>query len=182
MKFTVRFQAPTISMSSWMANLDTRLGKQLEQAAKVWLNATVMSVIPVWGGASRATFIKLASEVNFALTVTGVKSSAGPFIAAGRAGKQLGLQRSTGSVSKGEKPGVYTFTYGTTLFHLVYNEFNDANQSPQAARLFARLEQPGPYNFQEIGKDAFEAYAKDAVDLPSPWKRGTLVIKRIRVG
>lgn len=169
-------------MPSWMKRLDTRLGEQIEKAAQVWLNATVMSVIPVWAGSSRGTFIKLAQEVNFPLTITGIKSSAGGFIAAGKAGPRIGFQQSKGSVSKGDKPGLYTFTYGTTLFHLVYNEFNDANQSPQAARLFAQLKEPGPYNFQEIGKDAFEEYAKNNADLPSPWVRGVLRTKQIRVG
>jgi hypothetical protein len=181
MKFTVRFQAPKISLSSWLSDLDTELGGQIEKAAHVWLNATVLSLIPVWAGSSRGTFLKLAQEVNFPLTITGIKSSASGFIAAGKAGPRIGFQQSRGEVNKGDRPGLYTFTYGTSLFHLVYNEFNDANSSPQAARLFAQLKQPGPYNFQEIGKDAFEAYTKDNVDLPSPWKGRTLVLKRIRV-
>jgi hypothetical protein len=182
MKFTVRFQAPTISVSAWEKRLDTVLSKQIEQAAKVWLNATVLLAIPVWSGASRATFLKLAREVSFPLTITGIKSSATGFIQAGKAGPRLGFQQSRGEVSKGATKGVYTFTYGTTLFHLVFNEFQDANANPQAGRLFARLHEPGPYNFQEIGKDAFEDYAKDAVELPSPWRKSILKIKRIRAG
>jgi hypothetical protein len=160
--------------------MDTKLGKQLDRAATVWLNATVLLAIPVWSGASRATFLKLAREVNFPLTITGIKPSAQRFISSGRAGPRLGFQQSKGEVRKGSPQGVYTFTYGTTLFHLVFNEFQDANASPEAGRLFSRLKQPGPYNFQEIGKDAFEDYVKDAVELPSPWR--SLKIKRIRVG
>lgn len=182
MKFTVRFKAPKINTVAWLGSLDTTLGEQIEKAAHVWLNATVMSTIPVWSGASRGTFIKLAREVNFPLTITGVKASATGFIAAGKAGKTFGFNRSRGKVSKGERPGLYTFTYGTTLFHLVFNEFNDANSNPEAARLFAKLHQPGPYNFQDIGKDAFEEYARTSVDLPSPWRKGTLKIRRIQVG
>lgn len=182
MKFTVRFQAPTISVAKWQARLDTVLGTQIEKAATVWLNATVLLAIPVWSGASRATFLKLAREVSFPLTITGIKSSATGFITAGKAGPRLGFQQSKGEVSRGQQAGVYTFTYGTTLFHLVFNEYNDANANPEAGKLFARLHEPGPYNFQEIGKDAFEDYAKDAVELPSPWRRGVLKIKRIRAG
>lgn len=182
MKFTVRFQSPTIRVSAWSARLDTVMGEQIEKAATVWLNATVMLAIPVWSGASRATFLKLAREVSFPLTITGIKKSAAGFIAAGKAGPRLGFQQSRGEVSKGAQAGVYTFTYGTTLFHLVFNEFNDANASPEAGKLFARLKEPGPYNFQEIGRDAFEDYSKDNVELPSPWRRGILKIKRYRAG
>jgi hypothetical protein len=180
MRFTVNFKAPTIDTVKWLARLDTRLSKEIERAAVVWLNATVLLAIPVWSGASRATFIKLARQVSFPLTITGIKSSADNFIAAGVAGPRLGFQQSRGEVKKGTPQGVYTFTYGTTLFHLVFNEYQDANQNKAAGRVFAELLEPGPYNFQEIGKDAFEDYVKDAVELPSPWR--TIKTKSIRVG
>jgi len=182
MKFTVRFQVPSIRVNAWTAKLDATLDKQIGKAATVWLNATVLLAIPVWSGASRATFLKLARQVGFPLTITGIKASSNRYSAAGQAGPRLGFQQSRGEVSRGATPGVFTFTYGTSLFHLVFNEFQDANASPRAGRLFARLKEPGPYNFQEIGKDAFEDYAKDAVELPSPWRKAVLKIKRIRVG
>lgn len=182
MKFTVRFQAPTINVKAWTTRMDSVLSKQIERAATVWLNATVLLAIPVWSGASRATFLKLAREVSFPLTITGIKASARGYISAGKAGPRLGFQQSKGELNRGTQQGVYTFTYGTSLFHLVFNEYNDANANPKAGRLFARLHEPGPYNFQEIGKDAFEDYAKDAVELPSPWRKAVLKIKRIRVG
>ena len=182
MKFTVRFKAPSIRVNAWTTKLDSVLDKQIEKAATVWLNATVLLAIPVWSGASRATFLKLARQVGFPLTITGIKASSKGYTAAGKAGPRLGFQQSQGEVSRGSRPGVYTFTYGTTLFHLVFNEFQDANASPRAGRLFSRLTEPGPYNFQEIGKDAFEDYVKDAVELPSPWRKAVLKIKRIRAG
>ena len=183
MKFTVRFQAPTINVQNWVARLDSRMSKHLDRAATVWLNATVLLAIPVWSGASRATFLKLAREISFPLTITGIKDTARGRINSGSAGPRLGFQQSKGEVSKGQVPGVYTFTYGTTLFHLVFNEYNDANANPEAGRLFSRLREPGPYNFQEIGKNAFEDYVKGLVELPSPWKKGSVLkIKRIRVG
>lgn len=178
MRFRVRFQAPSIQTGAWLARVDTVLTEQIEKAAVVWLNATVMLAIPVWSGASRATFLKLAREVGFPLTITGISPNARGF----SGGPRLGFQQSTGKVNRGDTQGVYTFTYGTTLFHLVFNEFNNANENPRAGRLFSRLIQPGPYNFQEIGKDAFEDYVKDRVELPSPWRKSFLKIKRIRVG
>jgi len=178
MKFTVRFQLPSIDTGAWVARMDTTLSKQIDKAATVWLNATVLLAIPVWSGASRGTFLKLAREINFPLTITGITPSG----AARGGGPSLGFQQSTGEVTKGSPTGVYTFTYGTTLFHLIFNEYENANANPEAGRLFSQLKEPGPYNFQQIGQDAFEDYAKSVVELPSPWRKTVLKIKRIRVG
>lgn len=178
MRFKVRFNAPIISFPTWRAKLETRLGEQIERAGVAWLNATVLQIIPIWSGASRATFLKLARAVSFPLTITGIKDSAKGTIAAGKGGIRLGFQQSKGEVTKGKR--LFTFTYGTTLFHLVFNEFNDANASPKAGRLFHRLLEPGPYNFQEVGRDAFEEYTRSNVKLPSPWQ--ALKITRIQEG
>ncbi len=164
-----------------MLRLDKILSKDLERAAQTWLNATVMLAVPVWSGASRATFLKLARKVNHPLTITGIKKSAKGGIRKGKDGPRLGFQKSKGEVSLGTQPGIYTFTYETSLFRLVFNEFNDANDNPVAGRLFAQLRNPGPYNFQEIGRAAFEDYSKNAVELPSPWRRTILKIRRLRV-
>lgn len=176
-KFTGRLFQVEIDRSKWIKRLDAVLEKEIKKAATVWLNATVLLVIPVWSGASRATFLKLARSVGFPLTITGIqaRSTDNP-----RAlGPRVGFQQSRGEVSRVEN-GRVSFTYHTSLFHLVFNEFNDANSNPVAGRLFARLKEPGPYNFQEIGKDAFEDYARTAIELPSPW-RG-LKRRTLRVG
>ena len=165
-----------------MLRLDRILSRHLERGAQTWLNATVMLAVPVWSGASRATFLKLARKVNHPLTITGIKRSAKGNIKRGNDGPRLGFQKSKGEVSLGARPGIYTFTYETSLFRLVFNEFNNANDNPVAGRLFAQLKTPGPYNFQQIGKAAFEDYTKNAVELPSPWRRTILKIKRLRVG
>jgi hypothetical protein len=175
MKFTVRFKAPSLNTAAYIVQLDKVLSHDIDRAATVWLNSTVLLAIPVWSGASRGTFLKLAREVNFPLTITGMSPSA-------KGGPRLGFQQSKGEVSRGSSPGLYTFTYGTTLFRLVFNEYNDANANPEAGRLFAKLKEPGPYNFQKMGQDAFEEYVKSSVELPSPWRKAVLKIKRIRVG
>lgn len=161
--------------------MDRILTRQLKKAATVWLNATVLLVIPVWSGASRATFLKLAREVGFPLTVTGLKAPSRLLNQSpSELGPRAGFQKSRGEVTTNSSSGIYTFTYQTDLFHLVFNEFNNANQNPTAGRLFSRLIQPGPYNFREIGQDAFEDYVRDTTELPSPWRN--LKFKKLRVG
>lgn len=179
MQFTINFKTIQISLPKFKNNINQVFSKEIERAAIAWLNATVLAVVPIWSGASRATFQKLAREVNFPLTITGIKPSAQGFINAGVAGPRLGFQQSTGKLEKDTSRLRYTFTYGTSLFHLVFNEFNDANANPEAGRLFARLIQPGPYNFQELGRNAFLDVAR-TVDLPSPWNNLTLESINIR--
>jgi len=176
-KFTARFKTIEIDEAKWEKRLKTRLEKNLKKAAIVWLNATVLLAIPTWSGASRATFLKLARAVGFGLTISGIKATSSDNSRA--LGPRVGFQQSQGKVS-GYNKGRITFTYGTTLFHLVFNEFNNANQNPTAGRLFSRLNEPGPYNFRRIGQAAFEDFVKDVIELPSPWK--ALKIRRIRVG
>jgi len=169
MKFIVRFQGATIDLQKFQNLLDDRLSDLIERAGYAWLNAFVLRVIPVWSGASRSTFLKLAREVNFPLTVSGISAPRGRISQSPQLGPRAGFQRSKGSVSKGTTPGVYTFRWETDLFHLVFNELNDANANPVAGRLFSRLKKPGPYNFQELGRAAFEEFTKDKVKLPNPW-------------
>jgi len=162
--------------------MDRKLTTQLKKAATVWLNATVLLAIPVWSGASRGTFLKLAREINFPLTITGIKASAKGQIASGKGGPRLGFQKSTGEVSLGKSAGVYTFSYGTSLFRLVFNEYQDGNANKAAGGVYSSLKEPGPYNFQKIGQDAFEDFTRDAVELPSPWRSTVLKITRYRAG
>jgi hypothetical protein len=98
----------------------------------------------------------LASEAEFSL-------SASP-----RAGVpdrvSLGLNNSTGDIVVEDSSA--RFTYATSLAHLIYNEFNNANISPDPT-LFAKLLRPGPYKFQEKGREAFLKEAQ-TVRLPDP--------------
>ena len=162
MRFTLNASKITIDLNRWKTRMDQDLSENLDKAAGAWINSIVFSVVPVWSGASVATFLKLAKEVNHPLEVRGVSTKLG-------GGVSLGLSRSKGEVTKNKNLGHYTFTYKTNLFHLVFNEQFNANDNPKAGKLFARLRKPGPYNFREIGKEAFESYSRE-VKLPSPWK------------
>lgn len=178
-KFKARFKQIEINMAAWEKRFADVMSREIKRAAIVWLNATVLLIIPVWSGASRATFLKLARAVSFPLTITGIQARSGENLRA--QGPSVGFQQSEGKLNLDRlKSGIATFTYETSLFHLVFNEYNNANDNPEAGRLFARLKEPGPYNFQKIGQDAFEDYARDAVVLPSPFK--SLKFKSLRVG
>ncbi len=180
MKFKVRFTALSINEQMWRQKLAAMLAKEIKKAATVWLNATVLLVIPVWSGASRATFLKLARAISFPLTIN-IQAPSG-FIerAPNRWGPRIGFQRSEGTLDASNAAnGLVSFFYSTDLFHLVFNEYNDGNANPVAGRVFARLHNPGPYGFQQIGQAAFEDYAR-LVELPSPWR--SLKFTKIRVG
>ena len=172
MRFTGTFKSIKINTSAYTKVLDDFLEEQVKRAATAWLNATVVAVIPVWSGASAATFRKLAQAVSFPLTITGVA----PQGAYGALGPQYGMQRSEGSTET--QGGVSTFTYGTSLFHLVYNESQDGNVNKKAAGVFASLNNPGPYGFQALGASAFEEFAQN-VRLPSPWINATTTTIKI---
>lgn len=155
MKFRGKLSIPALDLSGYLSRLDKVLTDAIQNAAREWLHATVVEV-PVWSGASAATFLKLAAAVAFPLGVspiTGVKSRV-----------PIGTANSTGSLDLDKSAGRYTFTYGTTLAHLIYNEFNNANANPDPT-LFAYLHEPGPYNFGAKGKDAFDR-ATAGVSLP----------------
>jgi hypothetical protein len=129
-----------------------------------WLEA-VLAEIPVWSGASRATFVKLATAISYSLPVApaAVNAAHGLFTTRiDRTGK--GSAQSEGELTASKETGEYTFTYSTTLPWLIWNEYHNANVEPDPT-LFYRLIKPGPYNFQAIGARAFLRVA-DKVDLP----------------
>ncbi len=144
-KVSAIYQVPKINVSAYKRAVNKDFSTAMADAARVWLQATTVE-IPVWSGASLATFAKLANEAGFALGgLTPV------FNAPSRVG--LGLSASQGSLAGDSSKAVYNFTYATSLRHLIYNEFNNANVSPDST-LFGTLKNPGPYRFQVKGKAA----------------------------
>jgi hypothetical protein len=156
MKFKGTLRSLRIDMSAYKKALHEQLSEDIAQGAFLWLNA-VLSQIPVWSGASHATFLRLSREVGYNLAIQpGVVSRI-----------SYGQRHGDGEVTADPTKGQYSFNYETTLKHLVYNEFNDANVIPDPA-LFSRLLRPGPYGFQAAGQKVFEEFAR-TVRLPNPW-------------
>lgn len=162
MKISARLDVPRLNLAAYEALLRETLGDSLARGAALWLG-TVEPMIPVWSGASRGTFLKLASEIGFELTAIIPVSGAPDRI-------NLGLKNSSGIVELGG--GVFTFTYETTLKHLIFNEFNNAN-------LFGfNLRQPGPYQFQERARPVLKRVAHEA-RLPDPRRAMNTISVRI---
>ena len=144
-KVSAIYQVPKINVTAYKRVLNDNFSKAIADAARVWLQATTVE-IPVWSGASLATFAKLANDAGFSL---GGLSPV--FNAPSRIG--LGLSASQGSLEGNNSTATFKFIYATSLRHLIFNEFNNANSSPDST-LFGTLKNPGPYRFQQKGKAA----------------------------
>jgi hypothetical protein len=92
-----------------------------------------------------------------------------------------GQNSSQGKLNLDTPPGYYTFMYQTSLPHLIWNEYHNANQDPDETKWPkpALLLTPGPYEFQAKGLMAFMQFAK-SVDLPAV--RPFVQVKKIKAG
>jgi len=157
-----------IPISVYKKALDAKLKEALIEGGKVYLNAA-LAIIPVWSGASWGTFQKLAAKIGATFSIPGhVPWLPGPPYGA--------AQSSASMIVHG---GIYRLEYGTTLFHLCYNEILNANLNKEEARVYSRLIHPGPYNFQERAGEAFQSFAL-TIRLPNPW--ALMIVKRKKVG
>lgn len=152
MKFTGTLMAPRLNVAQYRAALDKYMHEIMVQAVTVWLETTVMAEVPVWSGASRATFLALARKIEYGIPILPVALSR----------EDQGEAQSTGELDLGQtKAGQYVFTYSTTLPWLIINEYFDATQWG------FHLHKPGPYAFQPKGAAAFLKFA-ETVRLPNP--------------
>lgn len=162
MKWTPDFKAITLDLAAYKTHLDKYMQDWIVQAAQRWLQATVLSLIPTWSKASRATFQALARDVGMSIPYGPQKSR--------KDRESLGL--STGEGGLEHDPGKYRwhFFYHTSLRYLVYNEYNKAVQGmPPAPFSRAGLIHPTPYHFQEAGEKEFREFAR-YTSLPNPYK------------
>lgn len=167
MKFKGSLTTLQLDLDDYRKRLHEHLSDEIAHAAFLWLNA-VLAEIPTWSGASRATFLAISREVGFTLSINPVAKS--------RIG--LGSSHGQGSMTADSEKGIYTFEYSTSLPHLIWNEFNTPEGDPN---VFApeKIKKPGPYRFQEKGREVFEKLAAD-VELPNPWK--SLKTTKVKVG
>ena len=153
MKFTGSLAAPRLDLSAYRRAMDKHLREAIAQALMAWLEATVLAEVPVWSGASRATFRALANHIEYNIPIFPVAPSR---ISRGEA-------ESSGSLETDEAKGRYVFKYQTTLPWLLINEYFDATQWG------FNLRKPGPYDFQKKGQAAFRQFA-ETVRLPNPFE------------
>jgi hypothetical protein len=166
MRMKARFVIPQINVEGYKEALNQQMFDAVLHGAFAYLDA-VTQIVPVWSGASRATFLQLAREVGYPLVVSGQAQAPSRV--------PLGIAESTGDFSN-DPNGIVKFIYATTLKHLVYNEYNNANETPDDT-LFAKLNQPGPYHFQEAGKQAFLRAVTDAL----PRLEDFITVKSVQV-
>ena len=150
MKWHGSLAAPRINMTAYREKLRAHMAEVLSYAAMQWL-MTVLEEVPVWSGASRATFVKLAAKINFNVDIQPVVPS--------RIGMGLAESDFEWSLDEGGSAKYY-FRYSTTLAHLIFNEYHNANAVGH------HLIKPGPYYFQQKGIAAFQGVAR-SVKLPS---------------
>lgn len=148
-----------IDIRKFTEALSSEFDDKIRESARAWLNAATVR-IPAWSGASLGTFRKLADAASFSLNISPTPN--GLRLGLGTA---VGANESTGKITDNPKEGLWFFEYSTTLRHLIYNEFNNANIKPDPG-LFSKLRHEGPYDFQEKGESAFNDVAR-TVRLPS---------------
>ena len=158
-RFEVQLQKARIDKRAWLNQLAIEMEQSLEEALIAWLNAAT-APIPVWSGASLGTFSHLAERVNFILRISPTPrgSQLGE-------GESAGKAQSTGTIDIDSKRGLFNAEYSTSLEHLIFNEFNNANLGGDP-KVFSRLRSPGPYGFLAAGREAFERVVSQA-ELPS---------------
>ena len=169
MKIKATFQVPRFNVTTYVSALSEVLSDALAQAAFDWINAATAE-IPVWSGASHATFLRLANAIDFKLNIDEAPN------APSRIG--YGQRNSDGGLDVDEARGRFFFMYETRLKHLVYNEFNNANIDPDSG-LLSRLLNPGPYEFQKTAAEAFLRSVRSVI-LPDPSHHIKVSIVRVK--
>lgn len=178
MKFSASFEKIQVDVVSYQRALDKTLREALAHGMYEYLNA-VLSVIPVWSGASRATFLQLARTISMSIPISPVawtNSSKNKNNANGLNRISLGERCGTGKLIINSAKGEYAFEYTNDLHYLTYNEEHNANTERGDPKVFSTLKNPGPYHFQAKGAAAFVDAVKET-RLPSPWN----YIKRTRL-
>jgi hypothetical protein len=163
MKWTPNFKALKLDVAAYQAALSRYMQDWIKQAAQRWLQATVISIIPTWSKASRATFQALARDVGMSIPYGPQQSR--------KDREALGLSTGSGGLELDPSASRWYFRYRSSLRYLAYNEYNRAVWGPEPPAPFRRagLIHPTPYHFQEAGQKEFEEFAHFTV-LPNPYK------------
>lgn len=136
-----------------------------EEAGQAWLwEAVYGTPIPIWSGASRASFAILASKLGTYIP-SGPRVSGCPFTG----GHAFGKKYDAGTeVYKGRNTHYVGFQYATRLPHLIYNEYVSPSPGPYPAP-WSRAVRYTPYIFEGRALRAWKNIAKQA-RLPNPFQ------------
>lgn len=140
MKFEGELNLPGFDLEAAKRALDAECKQILVEGITVWIEE-VETIVPNWSGESRASLRAIGNLV-------GVPVAAYP------------VRGAPDRVAKGESEGYakletggfkYLFSWKSDVFHLAYNESNNANA------VGFHLINPGPYHSQRIAKAAFDS-------------------------
>jgi len=136
-----------------------------EKAGQAWLFEAVFATpIPIWSGASRASFAILASKLGTYIP-SGPRVPGCPFTN----GHATGKKYDTGTQVYKDKGKSYVgFQFATRLPHLIYNENFSPTPGPYPAP-WSNAVRFTPYNFEGRALKAWKTVAKKA-KLPNPFK------------
>jgi hypothetical protein len=161
MRLKATFRVPKVNQMRFQEALHACLSKAISESCRRWLTTVVKEStavgLPIWSAASIATFSPLASQINFALAMAPVSGAPDRV--------SVGIASGTGVFKWGEPAGLYTFTYSTSLKHLIINEYHNANTfiNPKTGKSYFHLKHPGPYHFQQKAEQAFRDFASTVV-------------------
>lgn len=163
MRWKPNFKALKLDLPSYKVAMDRHMQDWVKQAAQLWLQATVISIIPTWSKASRATFQALARDVGMHIPYGPQQSR--------KDRESLGLSTGEGGLEIAPAAGRWYFRYHSSLRYLAYNEYNRAVWGAEPPHPFRRagLIHPTPYHFQEAGEKAFREFA-GFTELLSPYR------------
>lgn len=153
MRFLAKLKGLFLNLVGIRKELDDYSRQTVEAAARVWLQAA-LAEIPVWSGASRATFEQLGAAIGEPVPLSH-KADAPNRIALGRANGRGGIEK--------DGEGNWRFFYETSLVYLSANEQQSVGVGQYG--VVSGLIQPTPYNFRGKANAALQGFASD-VPLP----------------
>ena len=140
MRFEGELRLPGFDFAAAQKALDEECKQILVEGVTAWIEACE-AVIPNWSGESRASLRAIGNLVGVPVAVYPV----------GGAPNRVAKGESEGSAKLQTAGFKYIFSWKSDVFHLAYNEFNNANV------VGFHLINPGPYHSQEIAQKAFDA-------------------------
>jgi hypothetical protein len=157
LQFTAKLRFLNFDSVKFTRRLDRIMGQIIREAAREWLRAVLKSVpsrggFPVWSGAAKMTLVPLGRFLN---NVAGLSVSP---VAGAPDRRSMGEESQQFEITDDRNNGgsfEYSFEWSTDLLHYYVNEFY--GYIPSA-----------PWNTQEAGRKAFEAYVDDAIERRLP--------------
>jgi len=155
-------ELPIQKVNQWLFHEMIRIN---EKAGQAWIFEAVYGTpIPIWSGASRASFAILASKLG-TYVPSGPRVPGCPFTA----GHSFGKKYDGGTKVFKDKTNYYVgFQYVTRLPHLLYNERQSPAPGPYPAPWSSAVRYT-PYIFEGRALRAWKNEAKKA-KLPNPFQ------------